>query len=157
MANRGINKVILLGNPGQDPDTRSTASGMSVCLVNLATSSSWKSRETGERQDRTEWHRVVFFSRLAEIASEYLRKGSQVYIEGRLQTRKWQDEANGGITRYTTEIVASEMLMLGGGHDSAARYGESRPQARQQGKETPEQPAATADLSNDKLDDDIPF
>lgn len=157
MANRGINKVILLGNLGQDPDTRSTANGMTVCRVNLATSSSWKSRETGERQDRTEWHKVVFFSRLAEVASEYLRKGSQVYIEGRIQTRKWQDEANGGITRYTTEIVASEMLMLGGGPDSAARYGEGRPQTRQQSKEATERPVAAENLSNDRLDDDIPF
>ena len=109
---RGINKVILVGNLGNDPDVRYTQSGAAVANVSIATSESWKDKTTGEQQDRTEWHRVVFFGRLAEIVSEYLKKGSQIYVEGRLQTRKWQDKE--GIDRYTTEIVANEMQMLGG-------------------------------------------
>ena len=156
---RGINKVILLGNLGRDPDTRSTPGGITVCTVNLATTSSWKNRDSGERQEKTEWHRVVFFARLAEIAAEYLRKGSHVYIEGRLQTRQWQDEANGGVTRYTTEIIASEMLMLGG-RDSTARYedsaeGMSKPSSDVPSSDVPERPAASG--LNDQLDDEIPF
>ncbi|WP_200261226.1 single-stranded DNA-binding protein, partial [Halorhodospira neutriphila] len=116
MASRGINKVILIGNLGRDPEVRYTASGSAVANVTLATSESWRDRQTGEQQERTEWHRLVFFGRLAEIAGEYLRKGSKIYVEGRLQTRKWQDQNNQD--RYTTEIVANEMQMLdsrGGG------------------------------------------
>ena len=109
---RGINKVILVGNLGNDPDIRYTASGAAVANISVATTDSWRDKETGEQQDRTEWHRVVFFGRLAEIVGEYLKKGSQVYLEGRLQTRKWQDKT--GNDRYTTEIVANEMQMLGG-------------------------------------------
>ena len=108
---RGVNKVILIGNLGNDPDTRYTAGGAAVANVSLATTDSWRDKETGEQQDRTEWHRVVFFGRLAEIVSEYLHKGSQIYVEGRIQTRKWQDKD--GNDRYTTEIVANEMQMLG--------------------------------------------
>ncbi|MFC6634541.1 single-stranded DNA-binding protein [Microbulbifer taiwanensis] len=108
---RGINKVILIGNLGNDPDTKYMPSGGAVTNVSLATSESWKDKQTGQQQERTEWHRVVFFNRLAEIAGEYLRKGSKVYIEGSLRTRKWQDK-NSGQDRYTTEIVASEMQML---------------------------------------------
>ena len=108
---RGVNKVILVGNLGADPETRYTASGSAVTNIRLATAESWRDKQSGEKQERTEWHRVVFFSRLAEIASEYLRKGSQCYIEGRIQTRKWQGQD--GQDRYTTEIVASEMQMLG--------------------------------------------
>ena len=108
---RGVNKVILLGNLGADPETRYTANGSAVTNIRLATTDSWRDRQSGEQQERTEWHRVVFFSRLAEIAAEYLRKGSQCYIEGRIQTRKWQGQD--GQDRYTTEIVASEMQMLG--------------------------------------------
>ncbi len=107
---RGVNKVILVGNCGQDPETRYTASGSAITNLSIATSDTWKDKQTGQQQERTEWHRVVFFNRLAEIAGEYLRKGSKVYVEGRLQTRKWQDQ--GGQDRYTTEIVASEMQML---------------------------------------------
>jgi single-strand DNA-binding protein len=109
---RGINKVILVGNLGADPETRYTAGGAAITNIRLATSETWRDKQTGENQERTEWHRVVFFNRLAEIAGEYLRKGSQVYIEGSLRTNKWQDQS--GQDRYTTEIIASEMQMLGG-------------------------------------------
>ncbi len=107
---RGINKVILVGNLGQDPETRYTANGSAVTNITIATSESWKDKQTGQQQERTEWHRVVIFNKLGEIAGQYLRKGSKVYIEGALRTRKWQDQ--GGQDRYTTEIVASEMQML---------------------------------------------
>ncbi|WP_323847348.1 single-stranded DNA-binding protein [Microbulbifer magnicolonia] len=110
---RGINKVILIGNLGNDPETKYMPSGGAVTNVSLATSETWKDKQTGQQQERTEWHRVVFFNRLAEIAGEYLRKGSKVYIEGSLRTRKWQDKTSGQ-DRYTTEIVASEMQMLDG-------------------------------------------
>ncbi len=109
---RGVNKVILVGNLGGDPEVRYMPSGGAVTNVTIATSESWKDKQSGQQQERTEWHRVVFFNRLAEIAGEYLRKGSQIYIEGSLRTRKWQD--NNGQDKYTTEIVASEMQMLGG-------------------------------------------
>jgi single-strand DNA-binding protein len=108
---RGLNKVMLIGNLGADPEIRYTAGGAAVANITIATAESWRDKESGEQQERTEWHRVVFFSRLAEIVSEYLKKGSQVYVEGRLQTRKWQDRD--GNDRYTTEIVANEMQMLG--------------------------------------------
>jgi single-strand DNA-binding protein len=110
MASRGINKVILVGNLGNDPETRYMPSGGAVTNISIATSESWKDKQTGQPQERTEWHRVVFFNRLAEIAGEYLRKGSKVYVEGSLRTRKWQDQS--GQDRYTTEIVANEMQML---------------------------------------------
>ena len=110
MASRGVNKVILIGNLGQDPEVRYMPNGNAVANVTLATSESWKDKNTGETQERTEWHRVVFFGRLGEIAGEYLKKGSKVYVEGRLQTRKWQDKS--GNDRYTTEIVANDMQML---------------------------------------------
>jgi single-strand DNA-binding protein len=119
---RGINKVILVGNLGQDPDTKAMPSGMTVCNIRLATSESWKDKQSGEMKEQTEWHSVAMFGRLAEIAGEYLRKGSQVYIEGRLRTRKWQDKQ--GNDRYTTEIVANEMQMLGG-LGGGGDYGES--------------------------------
>ena len=109
---RGINKVILVGNLGKDPETRYMPSGSAVTNLTLATSESWKDKQSGEQQERTEWHKIAMFGRLAEIAAEYLRKGSQVYIEGKLRTRKWQDKE--GKDRYTTEIVADEMQMLGG-------------------------------------------
>jgi single-strand DNA-binding protein len=109
---RGVNKVILVGNLGRDPEVRYSPSGSAIANVTLATSEQWRDKESGEKQEKTEWHRVVFFGRLAEIAGEYLKKGSQVYVEGRLQTRKWQDQS--GQDRYTTEIVANEMQMLGG-------------------------------------------
>lgn len=109
---RGINKVILVGNLGADPETRYTASGAAITGIRIATSESWKDKQTGEQQERTEWHSITFFGRLAEIAGEYLRKGSQVYVEGRLQTDKWQDKD--GNDRYTTKVIANEMQMLGG-------------------------------------------
>ena len=109
---RGINKVIIVGNVGGDPETRYMPSGSAVTNLTIATNESWKDKKTGEQKERTEWHRVAMFNRLAEIAAEYLRKGSQVYIEGKLRTRKWQDKS--GNDRYTTEIVADEMQMLGG-------------------------------------------
>lgn len=109
---RGINKVILVGNLGADPETRYSPNGSAVTRVSVATSEQWKDRESGEQKERTEWHRVVFFGRLAEIAGEYLRKGRQVYVEGSLRTNKWQDRD--GNDRYTTEVIAAEMQMLGG-------------------------------------------
>lgn len=177
---RGINKVILIGNLGADPEVRYMPSGNAVTNVNLATSESWKDKQSGQMQERTEWHRVVFFNRLAEIAGEYLRKGSKVYIEGSLRTRKWQGQD--GQDRYTTEIVASEMQMLdgrggeGGGYQQPQQssgygpqggdmgYGQPSPAqsynqapaqqpARQQPAQQPQQPAP----GFDDFDDDIPF
>jgi single-strand DNA-binding protein len=118
---KGINKVILVGNLGQDPEVRYTQTGSAITNISIATTDSWTDKQSGQRQDRTEWHRVVFFNRLAEIAGEYLRKGSQVYVEGALRTRKWQDQA--GVERYTTEIVANEMQMLGGRAEGAGAGG----------------------------------
>ena len=117
-----VNKVILVGNLGNDPEVRYMPNGDAVANLSVATTDSWKDKQTGEKQERTEWHRVVMFKRLGEIAGEYLKKGSQVYIEGKLQTRKWQDKS--GNDRYTTEIIASEMQMLGGrGGGGSASYG----------------------------------
>ena len=148
---RGINKVILIGNLGADPDTRYMPSGGAVANVRLATSESFKDRESGEQTERTEWHNVVFFNRLAEIVTEYLRKGSQVYVEGRLRTRKWQDRE--GKDRYSTEIVADQMQMLGGRGGGAGMSSGERGSAAPQRSEAPKaQPAAAA-----FEDDDIPF
>ncbi|UCE89560.1 MAG: single-stranded DNA-binding protein [Pseudomonadota bacterium] len=141
---RGINKVILIGNLGSDPEVRYMANGGAVANVNLATSESWKDKNTGEQQDRTEWHRVVFYRRLAEIAGEYLKKGSKVYVEGKLQTRKWQDRD--GNDRYTTEIIANEMQMLDSRGGGTAAFNDAP------AKSTP----ATAP-ANEGFDDDIPF
>jgi len=156
---RGVNKVILIGNLGRDPETRAMPSGASVCNINIATSESWKDRQSGEQQERTEWHRVVMFNRLAEIAAEYLHKGSQVYIEGSLRTRKWQDKQ--GVERYTTEIVANEMQMLGGRGAGAAGAGAGpgASAAEGGGRERPElEPVAAAGgTGRDEFDDDIPF
>ena len=151
---RGVNKVILIGNLGNDPDIRYTAGGAAVANISLATAESWKDKNSGEQQERTEWHRVVFFGRLAEIVGEYLRKGSQVYVEGRLQTRKWQDKE--GHDRYTTEIVANEMQMLGSKSGGGANY-DSAPKPAS--NNTPEPQAATSPSSSpsDDFDDDIPF
>ena len=126
---RGINKVILIGNLGQDPETRYMPSGSAVTNLRIATTETFKDKETGDRQERTEWHSVAMFGKLAEISAEYLKKGSQVYIEGRLRTRKWQDKE--GKDRYTTEIVADEMQMLGGrGGGSGANVGGTDPGVR---------------------------
>ena len=154
---RGINKVILVGNLGADPETRYTASGSAVTNISLATTDSWRDKATGETQERTEWHRVVFFNRLAEIAGEYLRKGRQVYVEGRLQTRKWQDQ--NGQDRYTTEIVANEMQMLGGREESMGGPAPQSSGFREQGQSSAKQPQAVAESQGggDFQDDDIPF
>ena len=160
---RGVNKVILLGNLGADPETRYTASGSAVTNIRLATTDSWRDRQSGEQQERTEWHRVVFFSRLAEVAAEYLRKGSQCYIEGRIQTRKWQGQD--GQDRYTTEIVANEMQMLGsrggGGAPQSRRReedsGSAWPGGGQGGSAPAPAPAPASSGPPDDFDDDIPF
>ncbi|MEM7027332.1 MAG: single-stranded DNA-binding protein [Pseudomonadota bacterium] len=153
---RGINKVTLIGNLGNDPDIRYTASGAAVANISLATAESWRDKDSGEQQERTEWHRVVFFGRLAEIVGEYLRKGSQVYVEGRLQTRKWQDKE--GNDRYTTEIVANEMQMLGGRGGSGGGSGQfdAPPPAEKKPAATPA-PASNNVPAADDFDDDIPF
>src|SRR5687768_156386 len=147
---RGINKVILVGNLGQDPETRYMPSGKAVTNLRLATSDSWKDKQTGEQREQTEWHSVVMYDRLAEIAAEYLRKGSQIYVEGRLKTRKWEDKE--GKDRYTTEIIANEMEMLGsrgGARAGADPRGEPRAAPTQ---ERAAQPAAAREF-----DDAIPF
>jgi single-strand DNA-binding protein len=152
---RGLNKVILIGNLGADPETRAMPSGMTVANLRVATSESWRDKQSGEQQERTEWHRVALFGRLGEVAAEYLRKGSQVYIEGSLRTRKWQDKQ--GADRYSTEIVANEMLMLGGrssGAGVAAPEGRSRPEIVESAEQT--EPTARAGGGGD-FDDDIPF
>ena len=141
---RGINKVIVVGNLGADPDARYMPNGNAVTNISVATSESWKDKETGDRQERTEWHRVVFFGRLAEIASEYLKKGSQVYVEGRLKTRKWEDKE--GNDRGTTEIVANEMQMLGERISSSSNT-DSFSAPKRSGSE----------FAADDFDDDIPF
>ena len=157
---RGINKVILIGNLGKDPEVRYMPSGAAVANVTLATSESWKDKQTGEQQERTEWHNVVFFNRLGEIAGEYLRKGSKVYVEGRLQTRKWQDK--NGQDRWTTEVIANDMQMLDSRGGGSASF-EPRPSGPQQApQEAPAaakpaaQQTAPADFDKD-FDDDIPF
>ena len=158
---RGINKVILIGHLGADPETRAMPSGMSVANLRLATTECWKDKQSGEQQERTEWHRVALFGRLGEIAAEYLRKGSQVYIEGSLRTRKWQDKE--GRDRYSTEIIGNEMQMLGGrggpgggggGMGSGGERGSGESPAR---TEHAEAAAGGAGVSRDDFDDDIPF
>ena len=145
---KGVNKVILVGHLGADPETRAMPSGAAVTNVRLATTDTWKDKQSGEKQERAEWHRVVFFNRLGEIAAEYLKKGSLVYVEGRIQTRKWQGED--GQDRYSTEIVASEMQMLGGG-DRAQKDDRAQKKAAQTVQSPPDSAAA-----ND-YDLDIPF
>ena len=146
---RGINKVILVGNLGREPDTRYMPSGAAVTNISVATSESWKDRESGEQVDRTEWHRVAFFNRLAEIAAEYLHKGSQVYIEGRIRTRKWQDKE--GHDRYTTEIIADEMQMLG------SRGSDASQGAFQKNTGAAAAPPAGSPQPEPEFEDDIPF
>ena len=162
MASRGVNKVILVGNLGNDPETRFFPDGGAVTNASLATSESWKDKQTGQMQEKTEWHRVVFRDRgnfrLGQIAGEYLKKGSKVYVEGRLQTRKWQDKA--GVDHYTTEVLANEMQMLdsrnagsGGEHAPAANPQRSAPQAAPAA--APAASSQPADFGD--FDDDIPF
>ena len=144
MAQKGVNKVILIGNLGQDPEIRYLPNDAgAVANISIATSETWKDKNTGETQERTEWHRVVFFRRLAEIVGEYLKKGSKVYVEGRLRTRKWQDQ--NGQDRYTTEILADEMQMLDGRGGSNANY------------DAGGQPPAASGGPDEGFDDDIPF
>lgn len=152
---RGINKVILVGHLGQDPEVKYLSGGGAVANVSIATSEQWRDKQTGETRDRTEWHRVVFYKRLAEIVGEYLRKGSQVYIEGRLQTRKWQDAS--GADRYTTEIIAHDMHMLGARGDAqSAGSPPSAPTHGHGGGQSP-QPANSTHDGYNPFDDDIPF
>lgn len=179
MASRGVNKVILVGNLGQDPEVRYMPNGGAVANITLATSESWRDKQTGETKEKTEWHRVVLFGKLAEVAGEYLRKGSQVYIEGALQTRKWTDQA--GVEKYTTEIVVNvggTMQMLGGRAAGGAPAGGGAPSQQQGGWGQPQQPqqggnqfsggaqqsrpqqSAPAPSNNEPpmdFDDDIPF
>jgi single-strand DNA-binding protein len=171
---RGINKVIIVGNLGNDPETRYTASGTAITTLSIATSESWTDKQSGEKQERTEWHRVKIFGKLAEIAGEYLKKGRQVYIEGALRTEKYTDKA--GVEKYSTDIIASEMQMLGGGGEGGGAGGSGgyreRPQGGQRaqgggqggggqrggndyGNASRPAPATPADTSFD--DDDIPF
>lgn len=159
---RGVNKVILVGHVGQDPDSRYMPSGNAVTNLSLATSESWKDKNTGQQQERTEWHRLVFFNRLAEVVNEYVKKGAKLYVEGKLQTRSWEQD---GITRYSTEIVVGEMQMLDsrGGSNNNDQYGRAD---RQQGYHSQgssnDQPGGasrphTAPSDFDNFDDDIPF
>ena len=164
---RGINKVTIVGNLGQDPETKYMPSGGAVTNISVATSETWKDKQTGQPQERTEWHRIVFFNRLAEIAGEYLKKGSQVYVEGSIRTRKWQDQS--GQDRYTTEIVGNEMQMLGGrggsgmggdsGYDQSYSPQQSAPSAppQQAPAQKPAPQPAPAPQGMDSFDDDIPF
>lgn len=157
---RGVNKVILIGNLGKDPEVRYSANGTAVVNVTLATSETWRDKQTGEGQERTEWHTVVFFGKLAEIAGEYLRKGRQVYVEGSLRTRKWQDK--NGQDRYSTEIVASDMQMLGSRSEGSASFDAppSQPQQRPAQREPAGQGAASQSSGQgfeSTFDDDIPF
>ena len=166
-----VNKVIIVGNLGRDPEVRYTPNGSAVCNVSVATTRTWKSKDSGDKNEETEWHRVVFYDRLAEIAGEYLKKGRPVYVEGRLKTRKWQDKD--GVEKYTTEIVATDMQMLGsregmgggasGGEDSGyggggggGGYERPAPAARPAGAAAG-RPAAKSSTGFDNMDDDIPF
>ena len=142
---RGINKVILVGNLGRDPEMKYTASGKAIANITVATSEAWMDKQSGEKQEKTEWHRVVFFGRLAEIVGEYLKKGSQLYLEGKLQTRKWQDQ--NGQDRYTTVVVGNDMMFLGG-------KGESKPAAKPEFRQPAENKGAQVPGFED---DDIPF
>jgi len=158
---RGINKVILIGNLGADPETRAMPSGTTVANLRVATSESWRDKQTGEQQERTEWHRVALFGRLAEVAGEYLRKGSQVYIEGSLRTRKWQDKQ--GNERYSTEIIGSDLQMLGGrggagaGAAPAGAAAEAPGRSGGGGAAYAEESAGSSPGRSDDFDDDIPF
>ena len=165
-----INKVILIGNLGRDPEVRYTPNGAAICNVTIATSRNWKDKNSGERMEETEWHRVVFYDRLAEIAGEYLKKGRPVYVEGRLKTRKWQDKD--GVDKYTTEIIADQMQMLGGrdgggddmGGGGGGGYsreseggGGGRGERSAPAPRSAPKPAPKASTGFDDMDDDIPF
>ena len=147
---RGVNKVIIVGTLGADPDTSYAPSGSAITKLSIATNESWKDKETGEQKEKTEWHRISMFGRLAEISAEYLRKGSQVYIEGKLATNKWQDKE--GNDRWTTEIIANQMQMLGGRPTGNSTSSKSKSKSNENQQSPPEPPAGT-----DDFDDDIPF
>lgn len=149
---QGINKVILIGNLGNNPETKATKSGSTVTNISVATSESWKDKQSGEKQERTEWHRVVFHGRLAEIAAQYLQTGSKVYLEGSLRTNKWVDKE--GKNRYTTEIVAAQMQMLDSRHSAPQQQPQQQPQVQQQ-PESQQQAQRTQDERD--FSDDIPF
>lgn len=146
---RGVNKAIIIGNLGQNPDTRYSPNGAAVSRINVATTDTWKDKNSGEQQERTEWHRVVFFGRLAEVVQEYLKKGARVYVEGRLQTRKWQDKE--GNDRWTTEIVGQDMQMLGGGNGGSGKDDSGYDHANE------DQDAGKTAGGAEDFDDDIPF
>ncbi|MDE2614145.1 MAG: single-stranded DNA-binding protein [Burkholderiales bacterium] len=153
-----VNKVILVGNLGRDPEVRYAPSGSAICNVTIATSRNWKDKTSGERQEETEWHRVVFYDRLAEIAGEYLKKGRPVYVEGRLKTRKWTDKD--GVEKYTTEIIAQEMQLLGSreGGGMSDEGGSAAPRSAPAARSAPApKPAAKPATGFDDMDDDIPF
>ena len=159
---RGINKVILVGNVGADPEVRYMPNGNAVASLSIATSETWKDKQTGEKQDRTEWHRAVLYNRLGEIAGEYVKKGAKVYVEGSLRTRKWQDQQ--GVERYTTEIIVNDMQLLDGRGATNTDASSAPAQNRYQSKERPQantqsaSPAAMAEPEGfELLDDDIPF
>jgi len=155
---RGINKVILIGNVGNTPEVRYTPNGNAVVNISLATSEVWKDKQTGEQQERTEWHRIVFFNRLGEIAGEFLKKGSKIYVEGLLRTRKWQDKSSGQ-DRYTTEIIANEMQMLDSRGTQSSDFQPARETSEKKAtvNETTPNTAATANISEEEYEDDIPF
>jgi single-strand DNA-binding protein len=158
MASRGVNKVILVGNLGNDPEVRYLPNGGAVANLTLATSESWRDKQTGETKEKTEWHRVVLFGKLAEVAGEYLRKGSQIYIEGKLNTRKWTDQA--GVEKYTTEIhvnVGGTMQMLGGKQEGASKNGGPANKQQQGRPQQQSQPTAPQNEPPMDFDDDIPF
>ena len=154
-----VNKVIIVGNLGKDPEVRYAPSGSAICNVTIATSRQWKDKTSGEKQEETEWHRVVFYDRVAEIAGEYLKKGRPVYVEGRLKTRKWTDKE--GVEKYTTEIVAAEMQLLGsregGGGDDAGGGQRSAPAPRPAAGRPAASAPAKSSTGFDDMDDDIPF
>ena len=171
MASRGVNKVILIGNLGNDPEVKQIQSGSTVTTLSIATSESWTDKQSGQKQERTEWHRVVFFNKLAEIAGQYLKKGSKVYVEGSLRTRKWQDQQ--GVEKYTTEIMGNELQMLDSRQDGGGSYqsqGQSQPsysqpsyaapQPQQSQRPAPQPQQQSAPPSGpgfNDFDDDIPF
>lgn len=163
---RGVNKAIIVGFLGNDPEIKSTQSGAMMATISVATSESWTDKHTGQKQERTEWHRVVFFNKLAEIAGQYLKKGSKVYVEGSLRTRKWQDQQ--GVEKYTTEIMGNEMQMLDSKQDGGAQNSEYAPQSQQRSAQAPQQsapasyarqpqPTPQQDHYDDFDDLDIPF
>jgi len=156
---RGINKVILIGNIGKDPEIRYTSSGGAVANCSIATSETWKDKHTGDKVEKTEWHSLVFFGRLAEVVGEYVQKGSKIYVEGRLQTRKWQDKS--GNDRYTTEIVANEMQMLSSRgddyQDDTQRAARSRGYQQSSGGSAAQPVQPQAEQNDQDFDDDIPF